>query len=425
MPFESLIPQLLQSVRTQFPDLPSNQRRGPDMRGLGFEEGKAALSPGVAGTAATPIHPRFANDGTLEALFNRGGFVLGSAHNGETVARVQQALIDMGFSLPRFGADGGWGGETIAAVRAFQSAAGLGADGLFGQKSMQALNSQAPMNVTPAGAPAAQPAPAGPKQFDWQRLLADQKLEITAGFGYDEGGSHTRAIGEVVAWLMGTGFRRAGQDGRFELFQKRHTFQLQTAKGLESVPADVKVKLVTPGDGAKDAFLDAMANSEVVTYSGHARYGMGMDFDEKDSTKEQVVLGDNSAGHRSGKYGRAYNPHMRDVVKGKENDLERMSKDGKFRDDLYQVMVLNGCSTKNYLDEMRGGLMKGKDTKNLDLIATKDVVSAGTSSDVIISFIGGMLNQRDANTIVKQMGSHESGPNKYFADGLADNPTHL
>ncbi len=183
------------------------------------------------------------------------------------------------------------------------------------------------------------------------------------------------------------------------------------------------MKVIRPGAGARDAFLQAMATSEVVTYSGHARYGMGMDFDDKESADEQIVIGDNSAGHRSGKYKRSYNAHMRSIVDGRQNDLERISNNGEFNADQYQVMALNGCSTTNYLDEMRGGLMAGKDTSNLDLIATRDAVSASTSSAVIISFISGLLQQTDADAIVRDMGSHEGGPNKYFADGLTDNAT--
>ena len=190
-----------------------------------------------------------------------------------------------------------------------------------------------------------------------------------------------------------------------------HGFQL----GADKIDAEVSVKLIMPKAGAKDAFLDAMANSEGVSYSGHARYGMGMDFDDKESSKENVVLGDNSAGHRSGKYKRAYNRHIRDVNKGKENDLERMSREGKFDPEKYQVMVLSACNSKNYLDEMRGGLMKGKDRDNLDIIATNKTAAVDNAVTAQMQFIYGLLTQKSTDRIMELMGKYEDD-NPYFAD---------
>ena len=49
---------------------------------------------------------------------------------GEEVRRLQRRLIDLGHQLPRFGADGIYGGETAAAVKAFQLVRGLPPTGL-------------------------------------------------------------------------------------------------------------------------------------------------------------------------------------------------------------------------------------------------------------------------------------------------------
>ncbi len=47
------------------------------------------------------------------------GEILKKGDEGEAVLRLQQALIDLGFALPA-GADSKYGGQTIAAVQAFQ-----------------------------------------------------------------------------------------------------------------------------------------------------------------------------------------------------------------------------------------------------------------------------------------------------------------
>ncbi|OIJ12645.1 hypothetical protein BKP37_12640 [Anaerobacillus alkalilacustris] len=58
---------------------------------------------------------------------------------GEHVKRMQKELTAAGFDLPRWGADGHFGDETEVALRAFQRAAGITVDGLFGPQSANAL----------------------------------------------------------------------------------------------------------------------------------------------------------------------------------------------------------------------------------------------------------------------------------------------
>lgn len=58
---------------------------------------------------------------------------------GDAVRRMQQALLEHGYALPHYGADGKFGAETRAAVRAFQTAAGLTVDGVCGPKTWAAL----------------------------------------------------------------------------------------------------------------------------------------------------------------------------------------------------------------------------------------------------------------------------------------------
>lgn len=104
--------------------------------------------------AAGPDHltsPRFAGDPVLEACFeDRARLAPGAV--GTPVAAVQQALIDLGYDLGRWGADGDYGAATAAAVRAFKRDEELGfeAYGDVGPGTMHRLDYLFP---PPDGAP--------------------------------------------------------------------------------------------------------------------------------------------------------------------------------------------------------------------------------------------------------------------------------
>ena len=51
---------------------------------------------------------------------------------GETVKIMQHALLEFGCALPKYGADGDFGNETLAALKAFQAASELTVDGICG-----------------------------------------------------------------------------------------------------------------------------------------------------------------------------------------------------------------------------------------------------------------------------------------------------
>lgn len=108
---------------------------------------------------------RFAGDPVLEACFdNERTLKVGAT--GEAVRKIQQALIDAGFPLPKFGVDGIFGGETNAALRAFQGSASIKVDGIVGPETMQAFDTRfagTPPGPTPPGpTPPTPPTPPGP-----------------------------------------------------------------------------------------------------------------------------------------------------------------------------------------------------------------------------------------------------------------------
>lgn len=62
----------------------------------------------------------------------QSGLILKKGSSGSKVQALQQALLNLGYSLPSFGADGDYGNETVAAVRRFQSDYGITVDGVAG-----------------------------------------------------------------------------------------------------------------------------------------------------------------------------------------------------------------------------------------------------------------------------------------------------
>ena len=58
---------------------------------------------------------------------------------GEAVRVLQNKLLALGYSLPKYGADGSYGSETTAAVMAFQTDKGLVVDGICGPITQAAL----------------------------------------------------------------------------------------------------------------------------------------------------------------------------------------------------------------------------------------------------------------------------------------------
>lgn len=86
--------------------------------------GNAAIARAV-GERRTLQSDAFKGDSKLEAVLNDEDR-LKSGDRGDSVVKVQEALIRDGIPLPQFGADGAYGGETATAVKQFKGKHGLG-----------------------------------------------------------------------------------------------------------------------------------------------------------------------------------------------------------------------------------------------------------------------------------------------------------
>ena len=65
--------------------------------------------------------------------------MLKSRSKGEQVKTVQRLLMALGYKLPKYGADGDFGSETVSAVKAYQKDKGLSSDGIVGEDTWNKL----------------------------------------------------------------------------------------------------------------------------------------------------------------------------------------------------------------------------------------------------------------------------------------------
>lgn len=109
--------------------------------------------------------------------------VLRQGSNGDAVKKLQNLLMTHGYKLPKYGADGDFGGETVLAVKSFQRVHGLVADGIVGEKTWAALESTA----TKKNRPMLRKGSAGNDVKDLQNALvaAGHKLSVDGVFGLE------------------------------------------------------------------------------------------------------------------------------------------------------------------------------------------------------------------------------------------------
>ena len=104
------------------------------------QTGAVQKSVEPSATAAEDLEsPRFKGDYKLEQTHDDLDY-LATGCKGEPVQKVQSGLMDLGYQLPKFGADGDFGSETRAAVFQFQSDNGLSYDGVVGVQTIGRLD---------------------------------------------------------------------------------------------------------------------------------------------------------------------------------------------------------------------------------------------------------------------------------------------
>jgi hypothetical protein len=251
-------------------------------------------------------------------------------------------------------------------------------------------------------------ATGGAKGIDYTRLFKDKKLEVGIAIG-DEFKDEFLAI---VALLETEGkklknFSSSGSsDSKVIKFTKE--FPVQGDNTAAPIAIDVEVSIISAAStNPKQTYTEFLSQKEIVIYSGHARYGTGPDFDDKKSVKENFIIGVNSALHKAGKLTKGYDEHMNKILEGYGNDLEAMSKAGKIDPDKYQVWFFNACSSIQYLDEVRNGLVTDKSGKkkskaNLRFVGTQHSIYSDA-----LKIVEAILNMKTMKDIIRIMNVNE------------------
>ena len=72
---------------------------------------------------------------TAETVYTLGTRTLKNGSKGTDVKAMQEFLLQLEYSLPKYGADGEFGSETEKALKAFQRKIGIKQDGLYGSET--------------------------------------------------------------------------------------------------------------------------------------------------------------------------------------------------------------------------------------------------------------------------------------------------
>ncbi len=354
--------------------------------------GNAALQPPV-----TLTNPRFASIPALRSIAE-GQRILSTRDNGRPVKAVQTALLDLGYSLLRFHDDGRFGNETRDAIRQFRADRHLPPGVDVDYTVIAVLDRVAPP-----------PGQATEHFVDYERLLADDRLDFSISLGYDEGQSHVRDAESARRWLEGQGFTLssgsiAEGDERYEMHRD---ITYPNAQGQwVSKNVLVTLRLITPGEGAARRFLETLNETEIMTYVGHARGGLGPDFDDKHVGQENVVIGAHSSLHdRPDTSVRTpRDPYWRTVTSERTNTLEEMTARGAWNEERYRVWLFYACTSLNYQDELRGGLLPpGINRENLDIFGTNKAVPVAAGLEPTFAMIEGILQAQTMEHIVRAM----------------------
>ena len=155
-----------------------------------------------------------------------GSRLLKKGTTGTDVKALQELLLQLGYSLPKYGADGAFGSETEAAVLDFQKDQEILQDGKYGSETHAALmDAVADDDEGRKDEPEIDPAPETPVSAGQRVVIVSEggKVNIRAGNGTQyarlssvapgttfehiataANGWHAVAFGNQVGWVSGS-----------------------------------------------------------------------------------------------------------------------------------------------------------------------------------------------------------------------------
>ncbi len=402
-------------------------------------------TPNNTVTAPSLTNRRFIGDRILNKILLGRIARLSTRHNGRrgAVAKVQHALVDLGIELPMHQADGRYGDETEDAISQFRTRYGPSAGKYLDGSTLAVLDKTAPK-------------PGGQQRHtvDYDRLLADGRLDVTVGIGATDEVVYrqlpgrrkkykkTKQAAEVLmakrfrAWMRKQGFslELLGLAGN-QYWKTTRTLAWTSADGSrKSRKVDIWINLIVPHRGAAAAFKEGLSQGEITLYSGHARYGSGPDFDAKKSPLENFRIGIDTALKAAGRRTNVAKARRHGVAIDQEHDLLDMVRDKRFDPKRYRVLFFNACTSLAYLDEIRqhiGG------TGTTDVIATRrpsmfTILESKVGLEEVQRFLEGILAIESVESIVKGLNDIQRGRHKgsnrfprggiFSSSGMVDNP---
>ena len=162
---------------------------------------------------------------TAATEYTLGTRTLKNGSKGMDVKTMQRFLLQLGFSLPKHGADGSFGAETLSALKAFQSKVGIKADGIYGSETHQALmdavadddegkadtapDTEPPEEVKPTGRKVTISCVSGTVNIrtgngtQYSRITAAKNGDTLEWVATAENGWHAVVVNGCVGWVSG------------------------------------------------------------------------------------------------------------------------------------------------------------------------------------------------------------------------------
>jgi len=303
---------------------------------------------------------------------------------------------------------------------------------------------------------------------DYDRMFEDGLLEISIARGFDEHGNAGPETAQILQGLTQVrGFEENAE--KAHALRKAAGRPPATGRGMWFVkenigtsadkPVHAVVRVITPeletvsnGAAARAAALEAMNQSDVFEYGGHARYGTGPDFDRNyrftvdwdklpdsgktgteeytDSEKLQEDLRIYGAAKAriakfeklraagvitfhavsTGNIGINATPqsHTGDfgahlmglAAAGQEQPLESSVTESRYR-----VWLFNGCSTKDYVKAIRksGEANRNLAAGQLGLHVTDDAIPSNESAEALLTYLDGIMARESAAALEERL----------------------
>ncbi|MBP7183972.1 MAG: hypothetical protein KBA06_00565 [Saprospiraceae bacterium] len=338
---------------------------------------------------------------------------------------LQKKLLELGYSLPKTRESGKWDLATKNAISRYKKYNNI--TDANDQTLLSFIENELSNKDTSVDF-----------RYEYDKLLSDNQLNITIAIGFEEDLLYLQLIQSMKSWLLSHQFAPKTIAGVKETYYSKRSINKSDSL------IDVWITFISPGKGAASEFINKLKEDEIILYLGHARGGIGPDFDHKNNPSEQIVFGKNSNLHppTANKLQLPSDNYYKTVTCPSKNDLEILLRNDASWSQEYRVWFFNACNTFYYLDEFRNGLLPSNiNSKNLDLLLSDDLTPIEGYFDTSIIFLEALfngagltktinaINISNSQTINKLKKIYpdkakifEVRKNQYFFDGIFDNP---